>query len=97
MGLTAIPYGTYDVQITHSPHFGRDLPLLVDVPHFEGIRIHPGNVPADTEGCILVGTERNPAAVDVLHSVVAFSQLFAKIFDAQTRGEAITITIADES
>jgi len=54
-GLTAIPKGHYRIVITHSPKFGRDLPLLLDVPNYEGIRIHPGNDATDTAGCILVG------------------------------------------
>lgn len=54
-GETAIPYGIYGIVITFSPHFGKELPLLLNVPNFEGIRIHGGNSKSDTYGCLLVG------------------------------------------
>ena len=76
-GGTAIPAGRYRVLVTESPRFGRPLPLLVAVPGFEGVRIHPGNTVADTEGCILVGRDRQPGRV--LQSRVAFDALFAQI------------------
>ena len=57
-GETAIPYGTYEVEVTYSPKFKRELPLIKNVPHFEGIRIHRGNYPKDTLGCILVGENK---------------------------------------
>src|SRR3972149_10690167 len=53
--VTAIPDGIYTVLVTWSPRFKRQLPLLIDVPGFDGIRIHPGNTADDTEGCLLVG------------------------------------------
>jgi hypothetical protein len=57
---TAIPYGTYKVELTYSPKFKRILPLIVGVKHFEGIRIHgvmKGAIakPVHTAGCVLVG------------------------------------------
>ena len=52
---TAIPTGTYKVELTYSPRFKRVLPLIVGVKGFDGIRIHQGNFHKDTEGCILVG------------------------------------------
>lgn len=74
---TAIPAGRYRVIVTPSQRFHCDLPLLVDVPGFTGVRIHPGNGPLDTEGCILVGQDRAPGRV--LRSRLAFDSLFARI------------------
>ena len=44
-GLWRICYSSQTVQvvITYSKRFRTELPLLVDVKAFEGIRIHPGN------------------------------------------------------
>ena len=90
-GETAIPYGTYRVLVTHSTRFNRDLPLLLNIPGFEGIRIHPGNTAADTHGCILVGGEKT--ATSVLYSRFAFDQLFNKIRNAIRNGEEVWLTV----
>lgn len=92
-GETAIPAGTYEVRITFSQRFQRDLPLLIGVPDFEGVRIHPGNTAADTEGCILPGQVRTANTVGA--SRLAFYALFAKIKDAADRHEGIWITIGE--
>ena len=54
---TAIDYGTYEVILSFSNRFQKYLPLLLNVPCFDGIRMHGGNTAADSEGCILVGAE----------------------------------------
>lgn len=89
-GETAIPYGRYRVVVTHSNRFGRDLPLLLNVPAFDGIRIHPGNVAADTHGCLLVG--RGHTGSSVTESRLAFDALFPKIRDAIAGGKDVWIT-----
>lgn len=90
-GRTAIPAGTYSVRVTWSARFQTRLPLLVNVPGFEGIRIHPGNTEDDTEGCILVGRDKGRAAI--LRSRAAFGPLLAKLEAAEARGEPITLRI----
>lgn len=78
-GETAIPAGTYKVIINMSNRFKRLLPLLLNVPDFEGVRIHSGNSDADTSGCVLVGTY-DPKTPDwVSGSRIAFDKLFAKM------------------
>jgi hypothetical protein len=87
-GETAIPKGTYKVIINQSNRFKKLLPLLIGVPNFEGVRIHPGNSNHDTEGCILVGMNRS---VDyITKSRKAFDSLFKKMQGAKS----ITITIS---
>ena len=76
-GETAIPAGTYEIAVTFSNKFKKYMPLLMNVPDFEGVRIHPGNRPEDTEGCILVGQTKDDNFVG--HSVAAFENLFPKI------------------
>ena len=80
-GETAIPYGTYKVIITFSERFQRELPLLLNVKGFEGIRIHPGNTAIDTHGCLLPGN--NTEKGKVTESKVTFEKLFKLMKDSK--------------
>lgn len=90
-GNTCIPYGTYDIIITYSPRFKKNLPLLLNVKGFEGIRIHSGNTPKDTEGCLLPGF--NKIKGQVIESRVTTDKLIAQIQQTLNKGEKVTITI----
>lgn len=88
-GITAIPSGRYTVILNYSNRFKKIMPLLVNVPGFEGVRIHAGNRAEDTEGCLLLGMEK---AVDsVLKSRLAFNRLISFLHDALNYNLHITI------
>jgi hypothetical protein len=84
-GKTAIPAGRYEAVITQSLRFCRELPLLLNVPNFEGVRIHLGNTAGDTEGCILVGATTNGTSIG--QSKPAFDRLFDKLKTASINGK----------
>jgi hypothetical protein len=88
-GETAIPLGRYEVQLLLSPRFGFVTPHLLNVPGFSEIEMHPGNTDKDTEGCILVGTQRD--ADSLSNSRIAFGALMEKL---SSTTEAIFITVA---
>ena len=91
-GATCIPLGTYRVVIDFSARFQIRMMHVLSVPMFAGIRIHPGNVAADTEGCLLPGRQRT---VDkVLESRIAHGALHAKVETALQRGDEVLLTIA---
>ena len=94
-GRSAIPEGRYAVVISYSPKFKAWLPILLGGPEFnrkwQGIRIHAGNTSEDTEGCILVGKNREVGKV--LDSRIWVHRLKQKIVEAKDKGEAVWITI----
>lgn len=75
-----IPAGTYTVILQRSARFQMTTPHLLDVPGFTEIEIHPGNYSRDTEGCTLVGLEKNTDFVG--QSRDAFDALMGKILTA---------------
>lgn len=88
-GKTAIPIGSYTVVISYSPRFKRELPLLLNVPAYLGIRIHPGNTEVDTHGCILVGIRRGDK---IINSRAMFDKLLSRMYKAM-KTEPIQIEI----
>lgn len=86
-GETAIPTGRYQVTLgVQSPRFSQRkqysfckgyLPRLLNVPAFDGVLIHIGNTAKDSEGCILVG--KNKEVGKVLESTATFHALYEKL------------------
>ena len=97
-GITAIPTGRYRVTLdVRSPKYSLKraydfcqgyVPRLINVPAYEGVLIHIGNYPKDTEGCILVG--KNTKVGAVMESTDIFKQLYCILKGAN---EPIYITI----
>ena len=89
-GKTAIPYGTYEIKWTYSPRFKRYTPQLMNVPSFEGIRIHSGNSSDHTEGCLLLGENKKVGMV--LNSKATIAKFYPIIKGACAKGK-VTIEI----
>ncbi|MDY0308163.1 MAG: DUF5675 family protein, partial [Desulfovibrionaceae bacterium] len=81
--VSCIPAGTYKGRVLPSPRFGIDLPELLDVPGRDQILIHPGNTIDDTEGCILIGLDRDESEPRIMRSRKALAALFEAIGDAR--------------
>lgn len=90
-GETAIPAGVYEVKFSFSPKFHRELPEVLDVPGFSGIRIHPGNTSKDTEGCILPGIETD--GTHVRESRAAYGIIAARLEDWFDHGEQVFLEV----
>lgn len=87
---TAIPYGIYEIKWTYSPRFKKYTPQLMNVPSFEGIRIHAGNTSADTEGCLILG--KNKQVGKVINSRDTINKFYPIIKEACSNGK-VTIEI----
>lgn len=102
-GKTAIPVGRYEVLLNnYSPKFGWKepyksicngcVPLIANVPQFSGVRIHAGNSADDTEGCLLVGI--NKQVGKILDSKATFTALMKKhLLVARDNKEKVYIAI----
>lgn len=89
MNETCIPKGTYKVIVNWSNRFKRLMPLLLNVPKFEGIRIHNGVTAKHTSGCVLVG--KNKVVGELRESKEVFEALFGIL---QQTKEQIKIEIS---
>lgn len=98
-GKTAIPTGRYRVTLNvKSQKYSKVafynfcngcVPRLLNVPAFDGILIHVGNTAVDTEGCILVG--QNKQVGKVLNSKDTFLRLYDVLNDNKNKNIYIKI------
>lgn len=100
-GETRIPAGTYKVGLrtegsTHSQYSQRFADIhkgmlhVLNVPGFQWILIHIGNTEKDTDGCLLVGEDRDEEKMTLLRSTVAYRKMYPKVAEAVSNGVFIT-------
>jgi hypothetical protein len=89
-----IPSGVYKLGLYPSPHFNRLMPILLDVPGRSDILLHWGNYPQNSDGCILVGEQRDLASEEIFSTREAFNELFPLI-QAGVNTEGCEIEILD--
>lgn len=90
-GQTAIPTGTYGLVIDYSSRFKKKMAHILNVPGYDGIRIHTGNTADDSLGCIIVG--QNKVVGKVINSKVTYNKLFSILQEACNK-EKVNITIS---
>ncbi len=96
-----IPEGIYLIRFSRSPKFSsklpyskvldRKVPEIIGIKGHSGVRIHVGNYPSETQGCILVGTTGSDTIV--LNSRNAYLQLCNKIRDIELRNPNVFFTL----
>ena len=92
-GKTAIPAGSYRITLETSNRFGPNTLTVNKVPGFEGVRIHAGNTPADTDGCPLLGMRATESSLIGGTSVPAVFLVKGEVQRAIARGELVTLEI----
>lgn len=94
---TLIPEGTYELRLTYSPKFRRQLPIISNfqVKENRGIRIHAGNSVDNCCGCILIGNNADLVSMTIGDSQRAVDQLVKAIRKWQKEGKASTLYIKD--
>lgn len=90
-GKTAIPEGTYLVDMSWSNKMRGCRPFIIGVPHFQGVMIHEGNIPSQTAGCILLG--ENTVRGMLKNSRHHVNKVCRMIEDAENRGEMVTLQV----
>lgn len=88
---TIVEDGVYLLTLTHSPRFSAkspynklhysQVPLIKGVHGHTGVRIHVGNYPSDTDGCLLIGEKCSHASI--VGSAKAYKKMLLRMSDIE--------------
>lgn len=102
-GKTAIPTGRYRIELRVSPKFkdrpwckpfGGLVPYILDVPGYNGVCMHVGTTPDDTDACPLLGMVKGNKRGRLYDSTAAFADLMScYLVPAHKRGDEMWVTI----
>lgn len=100
-GETAIPSGVYEVKLSYSPKFANrvwgkkyngQVPEVLNVKGFAGIRVHPLNTAQDSLGCIGIG--KNNVVGMITNSTAYYYKLMdTYIIPALKKNEKVILEI----
>lgn len=103
-GHTAIGVGRYPIQLRQTgkmnlaylDRFGpwhRGMLHLQNVPHFNYIYLHIGNLPKHTKGCILLGEKKDDSLINSTKTYGLFYEWCLEVLD---RKEALDIEVVNQ-
>lgn len=92
-GKTAIPEGTYHIELRYSKTYKRQMPHLLGVPTFKSVVLRTGKTSVQSRGDILVGDASHTEPFQLDNSRSTFTLLFNLIVEALDYGETVTLEV----
>ena len=96
-----IPDGEYLIRLSHSVTFsnkypytvnlGGKVPEIIGIGGHSGLRIHVGNYPSDTRGCILIGQKGTDSSV--INSSFAYRQFCSILLEIMNDNPCVFFTL----
>jgi hypothetical protein len=93
--VSCIPAGTYECRRYLSPKRKYELFELVGVPGRSHIELHIGNLPHDSQGCILIGTRFE--TINGQHGIAESAPAFRRFMEYLHGRDTFSLTIIDPS
>lgn len=91
--ISSIPAGEFTFHRRLSPKRGYDVFITQDVPGRSDIEIHKGNLPTDSEGCILVGSHFGDLGAK--HGIIGSAEAFERFMDRMRGVDQFTLVVVN--